>query len=211
MLNPSLAAESNCYCYIKQIRQAVKDLVILLWTFFKILVYAHVAITRSYVTLNQQAWSRYYQQKWYMEESAVNVSQLSVHVSLCLWKLCTAWGWHLSPSCLEFWETADFCSVIWLTWLLQSQLSDFILTSVTCPLVPLFQLPLYLLWHFVPNIMLTGTTNLLHLFWFEKCSQNPSSQLLCVFLQKECSLCHPPSSSWEGLFCLLHFTELERW
>lgn len=42
MLNPSLAAESNCYCYIKQIRQVVKDLVILLRTFLKILVYAHV-------------------------------------------------------------------------------------------------------------------------------------------------------------------------
>lgn len=109
----------------------------------------------------------------------------SVHVSLCLWKLCTAWGWHLSPSCWEFWEMAKSGSVVWLTWLLQSQLSYFIFTSVTCPLVPLFQLPLYLLWHFVPNIMLTGTTNLLHLLWFEKCSQNPSSQLLCVFLQKK--------------------------
>lgn len=74
----------------------------------------------------------------------------------------------------------------WLTWLLQLQLSNFIFTSVTCPLVPLFQLPFYLQWHFVPNIMLTGTTNLLHLLWFEKCSQNPSSQLLCgVFLQKK--------------------------
>lgn len=119
-----------------------------------------------------------------MEESAVNVSRLSVHVSLCPWKLCATWGWHLSPSCWEFWETADFCSVVSLTWLLQLQLSDFIFTSVT-PLVPLFQLPLYLLWHFVPNIMLTGTTNLLHLRQFEKYSQNPFSQLLCVFLQKK--------------------------
>lgn len=41
MLNPSLAAELNC-CYIKQIRRVVKELVILLRTFSKILVYAHV-------------------------------------------------------------------------------------------------------------------------------------------------------------------------
>lgn len=142
-----------------------------------------VAITRSYVTLNQQAWSWYCQQKWYVEESAVNVSQLSVHVSLSLKALHR--GWCLSPSCWEFWETADFCSVVWLTWLLQLHLNDFIFTCVTCPLVPLFQLPLYLLWHFVPNIILHGTTNLLHLLWFEKCSQNPSSQVLCgVFCRK---------------------------
>lgn len=101
-----------------------------------------------------------------MEEFALNVAQLSVHVSPGHWKPCTAWGWHLRPSCWVFWETADdFCSAVWLTWLLHLQLSDFIFTSATCPLVPLFQMSFYLLMHSVP------TTNLLHLLWFEKCSQ----------------------------------------
>lgn len=96
-------------------------------------------ISTLLANLSEQSCSQYCQQESYMEAFGVNVILLCVHLSLCYWKPCTAWSWHQRPSCWVFWDTSDdFCSVVWLMWLLQLQLSDIIFTSESssCPSIP---------------------------------------------------------------------------